>query len=104
MSVAQEELTLIRQTECGGHISARELLDGVRKLGLRRYGMMAPSVFRYWGITSTDDFGRIVFECIDLGKLKKTDQDQFSDFVEVFSFDDAFNNHYVIDVSKAFKS
>jgi uncharacterized repeat protein (TIGR04138 family) len=104
LTVAQEAFGRDKHSETGGHISARELLDGVRLLGQRRYGMMAPTVFRSWGILSTEDVGRIVFEMIDLGEMKKTEHDQYSDFVEVFSFDDAFNVEYVIDVSKAFKN
>ncbi len=93
-----------QQSATGGHVSARELLGGVRSLGQRRFGMMATAVFRHWGISSTGDIGRIVFELIDLGEMKKTDNDQFSDFVDIFSFDDAFDTEYVIDVSKAFQN
>jgi uncharacterized repeat protein (TIGR04138 family) len=66
--------------------------------------MMATTVFRCWGISSTADIGRMVFELIELGEMKKTENDQFSDFVGIFSFDDAFGPEYVIDVSKTFKS
>ena len=103
LTVAQDAFGRDKPNEAGGHILPRELLEGVRQLGQRRYGMMAPSVFRSWGIFSTADFGRIVFEMIELGDMKKTEQDQFSDFVDVYSFDDAFNTDYAIDVSKAFK-
>ena len=100
---AQAAITRERKTETGGHISARELLDGFRLLGQRRFGMMAIAVFRNWGISSTADVGRMVFEMVELGKMKKTESDQFSDFVEVFSFEEAFGSEYVIDISKAFK-
>lgn len=65
--------------------------------------MMAPAVFQFWGMSSTGDVGRIVFELIELGEMKKTDNDQFGDFVDVYSFESAFNAEYAIDVSKAFK-
>ncbi len=104
LSVAQDVYGRDKLSETGGHILPRELLDGFRQLGQRRYGMLAPVVFRNWGISTTADVGRIVFELIELGEMKKTDSDQFSDFVDVYSFDDAFNADYSIDVSKAFKS
>lgn len=91
-------------SESRGHISARELLEGIKSLGKRRFGMMAISVFRHWGITSTADFGGVVFELIDLGQMKKTENDQFEDFVDVYVFDDVFSREYAVDVSKAFKS
>lgn len=103
LAVAQEAFGRDKTSETGGHILPRELLDGVRLLGQRRYGMMAPSVFRTWGIITTADVGEIVFEMVELGEMKKTDDDRMSDFVDVFSFDDAFNAGYAIDVSKAFK-
>ena len=40
---------------------------------------------------------------IDRGDMKKTENDHFEDFVDVFSFQDVFDQQYVIDVSKAFK-
>lgn len=103
LSEAQTAFGRDHQGENGGHITPRELLDGVRLLGQRRFGMMAKTVFRCWGIHSTADIGEIVFEMIERGEMKKTDSDQFTDFVEVFSFDESFDADYVIDVSKAFK-
>jgi uncharacterized repeat protein (TIGR04138 family) len=104
LQIAQEAFGRDKHSETGGHILPRELLDGVRLLGQRRYGMMAPCVFRCWGISSTADVGHVVFELIELGEMKKTDDDRLSDFVDVFLFEDAFNAEYSIDVSKAFKN
>ena len=104
LSEAQTACGRDRKTESSGHVTARELLDGVRALGQRRFGMMASTVLRHWGISSTADIGRIVFEMIELGDMKKTDNDQFDDFVDVYSFNQAFEAEYVVDISKAFKS
>lgn len=84
------------------HISGQELLDGVRRFALNQYGLLAKTVFAQWGIDSTDDFGRIVFELIERGEMKKTDRDQLSDFFDVYEFDTALIDEYVIDTSKAF--
>lgn len=86
------------------HITGRELLDGVRLMGQRQFGMLAPSVFRSWGINSTEDFGHVVFELIERGELRKTDQDQLSDFRDVYAFDTVFQEEYRVDTSKAFAS
>lgn len=107
LRVAQDELGRIGSGESdddSAHISGPELLDGVRILGLKQFGMMAPVVFRSWGVTSTDDFGRIVFELIERGDMRKTERDQLSDFCGVYDFEDAFQRNYQLDVSKAFKS
>lgn len=85
------------------HISGPELLEGVRVLGLRRYGPMASVVFGYWGLHSTDDFGRMVFEMIDRGEMRKSERDQLSDFHAVYTFHHVFSENYLVDVAKAFR-
>jgi uncharacterized repeat protein (TIGR04138 family) len=90
--------------EASAHITGRELLDGVRLMGQRQFGMLAPSVFKSWGVQSTEDFGLIVFELIERGELRKTDRDQLSDFRDVYTFDTVFGDEYRIDTSRAFST
>jgi len=73
-----------------GHISGEGLLDWIRQLGQERYGVMAGDVFNAWGVNGTIDFGRIVFHLVDAGLLKKRQQDSLSDFIDIFSFQEAF--------------
>jgi uncharacterized repeat protein (TIGR04138 family) len=84
------------------HISGVELLEGIRVLALRQFGLMTRTVFRVWGVRRTSDFGRIVFELIERGEMSKTDQDQLSDFFDVYDFDVAFDRDYRVDFSKVF--
>lgn len=84
------------------HITGQELLEGVRELGLRKFGLMARSVFRHWGVTTTEDFGRIVFELVDRGEMRKTDRDRISDFLGVYDFEDALDESYEIPTQAAF--
>ena len=84
------------------HISGRELLDGIRELALAKYGMLARAVFCNWGVHSTEDFGRIVFELVARGEMRKTDRDQLSDFRGVFDFQEALAQNYQINTSHAF--
>lgn len=86
------------------HISGQELLEGIRELAVEQFGLMASTVFACWGIHTTDDFGRMVFELIDRGEMRKTMHDQISDFFDVYDFDEAFVRNYRIDVSRAFAS
>lgn len=92
------------EDEESAHISGRELLEGVRVLALKQYGMMATSVFASWGITTTEDFGHIVFEMVERDDLRKTERDQLSDFCEVYHFADVFQDGYAINTDKAFAS
>lgn len=75
----------------------------MRELGLQRFGLMTLTVFHSWGVRSTDDFGRIVFELIERGEMRKTEQDQLSDFFEVYDFEQAFDRGYRIDTRTAFR-
>ncbi len=85
------------------HISGQELLHGIRELAVKQFGLMTVTVFRQWGVHSTDDFGRIVFEFIERGAMRKTDRDQLSDFSDVYEFADVFDRQYHIDTSNAFQ-
>lgn len=98
----QEQLGRDRSTEATGHISGPELLDGIRRLGLQHFGMMSIVVFKTWGIHSTDDFGKIVFQLIEAGEMRKTDDDQLDDFLGVYEFSKVFQDDYTLDTSDVF--
>jgi len=72
------------------HVSAQELLHGLRDYALKEYGPMSKAVLNEWGIKATDDFGQIVFNLVASGVLGKNETDSPSDFRNVFTFDDAF--------------
>ena len=84
------------------HISGQELCSGLRELALQKFGLLTRTVLRSWGVTSTEDIGRIVFELIERGEMRKTDQDVLDDFSEVYDFEDAFERGYLVDVTRAF--
>ena len=86
------------------HISGPELLNGIRELALEEFGLMTISVFRHWGVRSTDDFGKIVFDFIERGAMRKTDRDQLSDFFDVYGFEEVFDRGYHIDAAQAFRN
>ncbi|MCA9078536.1 MAG: hypothetical protein KDA93_26150 [Planctomycetaceae bacterium] len=76
------------------HISGQELLAGIRVYALEQFGLMARIVFSTWGITRTEDFGRMVFELVEEGRMRKTDRDDISDFHEIYDFAEAFDRDY----------
>ncbi len=101
LQYTQQELGRDRSSERTGHISGQELMNGVRQLGQKHFGMLCPIVFRNWGINSTEDFGRIVFAMIESGEMKKTPEDCLDDFIDVYDFDDVFVNQYTLDENAA---
>jgi len=66
------------------HVSGAELLRGVCDLAIREYGMMAPVVFKQWGVRTTDDIGTMVFKLINVELLSRSDRDAPEDFHELF--------------------
>jgi uncharacterized repeat protein (TIGR04138 family) len=82
--------------EKGRHISGQQLCEGLREYATARWGMLARTVLNRWGISSTMDFGRIVFALIEHGVLQKTDEDAIDDFRNVYDFRTAFEAKYRI--------
>ena len=76
------------------HITGRELAEACRGLALQRYGVLARMVLEYWGVTSTAEFGNIVFTLVDLGLLLSQASDTREDFADIFDFQDAFDRDY----------
>src|SRR5689334_22870804 len=56
------------------HVSGQQLCQGLREFALMQWGLLARTVLSQWNITSTADFGRIVFAMIDGGRMQKTDE------------------------------
>lgn len=66
------------------HVSGGELLRGVCDLAVREFGMMAPVVFKRWGVRTTDDIGTMVFNLIRIQRLSKSERDAPEDFHDLF--------------------
>ena len=85
---------VIRKLPEPRHVSGTELAEGVRELALDRYGPMARSVLKHWGITATDHVGEVVFALVECGVLIKQEEDAAEDFQGVYDFDEAFDERY----------
>jgi uncharacterized repeat protein (TIGR04138 family) len=77
-----------------GHVSGRELLDGVKEYGRHLFGPTAKMVFTHWGVTRTEDFGDIVFNLVRAGVLSTSDNDSRDDFVGVYDIEEVFDRQY----------
>ena len=64
------------------HVTGRELVDGFRDLLRRECREMSPWLLRQWGVKTSIDIGRIVFDLIELKVLSKRDEDTIEDFRE----------------------
>ena len=77
------------------HVTGQELLDGVRRYALEQFGPLVTTVLGTWRVTTTDDFGRMVFNLIDANIFGRTDRDSLEDFCNGYGFYDAFVRPYL---------
>lgn len=76
------------------HVCGAELAHACRGFAVRQFGLMAESVLSHWGVTRTEDFGRIVYTLVEIGLLVTQPGDRESDFAGVYDFHDAFRSEY----------
>jgi uncharacterized repeat protein (TIGR04138 family) len=76
------------------HVTAAELAWACRDFARQQFGLLAPVVLAHWGITRTEDLGRIVFTLVEVGLLVTQPGDAESDFQAVYQFADAFGDSY----------
>jgi uncharacterized repeat protein (TIGR04138 family) len=76
------------------HLTGAELAWACRDFAQEQFGLLAPAVLAHWGISSTEDFGRIVFLLIDVALLARQPADRIEDFDRVYDFDDVFRAGY----------
>jgi uncharacterized repeat protein (TIGR04138 family) len=80
------------------HVTGPELCEGMRRLALKQFGLMAYDVWKKWGIKETQDLGQIIFNLVGANLLRATEEDKIEDFkncfdlkkglVESFTFDE----------------
>jgi uncharacterized repeat protein (TIGR04138 family) len=78
------------------HVTGRELLEGIRAFALQEFGPLALTVLHTWGIERTEDFGEIVFNLVEAGRLGKTDKDDRADFAKGYDFREVFAQPYEV--------
>lgn len=76
------------------HVSGAELAWACRDLARERFGLLARAVLAHWGLTRSDDFGRIVYTLVEVGLLVTQPTDSEDDFRGVFEFESAFDDEY----------
>jgi uncharacterized repeat protein (TIGR04138 family) len=83
-----------------GHVTGRELLEGLRDMAREKFGLMARTVLNQWGVKGTSDFGEIVFNLVDEQIMSKQDSDTREDFANVYDFEEAFDHDTQIEIDE----
>ena len=85
---------LQNRLEVRRHVSGPELAWACRDFAQQQFGLLAQGVLTHWGITRTEDIGRIVFTLVEVGLLVTQPGDTESDFEGVYQFADALGDSY----------
>ena len=88
------DYTLQRRGAGKRHVSGPEIMEGARRMALDKFGFLARSVLGAWGVSSTNDFGEIVFNLISVDLLQKTADDRKEDFFALYEFEEAFDHAF----------
>jgi uncharacterized repeat protein (TIGR04138 family) len=72
------------------HVTGKELLEGIKHYAIGQFGLMAKTILNIWGVHSTDDFGKIVFNLVEAKLMGKTDEDSLEDFKDYYDFYQVF--------------
>jgi uncharacterized repeat protein (TIGR04138 family) len=75
------------------HVTGPELAWACRDFARQQFGLLAPGVLSHWGITRTEDIGRIVYTLVEVGLLVTQPGDSESDFEGVYQFADVFGSY-----------
>jgi uncharacterized repeat protein (TIGR04138 family) len=77
-----------------GHVDGRALCRGLCDYALNQFGRLARTVLASWGLRRSEDVGEIVFNMVDAGLLRKTEEDRREDFAGAVDFEEALDRGF----------
>lgn len=76
------------------HVSGQTLCEGLKKLALKKWGRLAMLVLNTWGVSTTRDFGQIVYLLVKHNWMTAQPTDSIDDFNDVYDFKTAFKDQF----------
>ena len=86
------------------HVGGEELARGACELAVLEFGLMAPVVFRQWGLARTDDIGNVVFNLIGAQCLSQSERDDPADFRDLFDLEQFLSDGFSLTLGDTPKS
>ncbi len=74
------------------HLSGQEFTEFLVAYAQEEFGDLADCVLDEWGIITTRDFGEIVYNLIESGKMTREREDSIEDFEDVLDLKDALSD------------
>jgi uncharacterized repeat protein (TIGR04138 family) len=84
----------VQRTGRKGHVTGRELCEGLCQYALAQFGRLARTVLGHWGVRRSEDIGEIVFNMVEVGLLRKREEDRREDFAGVVDFGEALDRAF----------
>ncbi len=79
-----------------GHITPKQLVEGVRDLALERFGYLAADVLKRWGIRTGSDVGSIIFNLVATGDVELGPGERREDFDGICDYEEELHRHFRI--------
>jgi uncharacterized repeat protein (TIGR04138 family) len=79
------------------HVTGQQLCQAIRLYAWEQYGYLAKTVLDSWGVSSTSDFGEIVYNLISIKAMKKSDTDRREDFDDVYDFEEGLVREFKLE-------
>lgn len=76
------------------HISGQTLCEGLKRLAVEKWGRLAMLVLNQWNVSTTQDFGEIVYLMIEHKWMSDQPNDSIEDFYNVFDFKTVFKEKF----------
>lgn len=76
------------------HVTGQNLCTGLRSLAIEKWGRLAAAVLKSWNITTTRDFGEIVYLMVREKLMSTQHTDSIDDFEDVYDFDTVFKKQF----------
>jgi uncharacterized repeat protein (TIGR04138 family) len=77
-----------------GHVTGQILCEGLKRRAVEKWGRLAVLVLKTWGVTTTRDFGEIVYLLIEHKWMSAQPTDTIDDFNEVYDFKTVFKDQF----------
>jgi len=84
----------VQKSGRSGHVTGRQLCEGLCEYALEQFGRLARTVLESWGVRRSEDIGEIVFNMVEAGLLRKTEEDRREDFAGVLNFGEALDRGF----------
>lgn len=84
------------------HVSGQEFSIGLLSFAQKQFGLLAMSVLVSWGVTKTNDFGKLVYNMIGIGLMSRQPDDAMEDFFDVIDFKEFFGNQDFFEIDTIF--